>query len=319
MLEGRYEENQAANLTNLHRLKVSTVRGSQPELTVLSMLENHLFWLMELGWWYPWGIVLWRLTNRVGWDSRFWNCAPFLGEVDGSESHIYRGGVCWQEIHQLNLVPDSCSCEVIWKVHRLVILWSWNEMCQGTKAVLYSKIAGIPTARASLRMHQTQKWQPTAGSRTCFVDLCYRKCILQTADSPTLVSDISKWSVVLSVKLPLLKVSEHIRNGSIFGQSFLLVVRPNTWSCTSSLLVLCGLKGWIFGRESRKSSSKCPYNWGLSTLWSFWSGVLGCQDAEKPLEWMAITYCYWLIDVLSYSKQTILDFILNGAFLLTNP
>ena len=173
---------------------------------------------MELGWWYPWGIVLWRLTNRVGWDSRFWNCAPFLGEVDGSESHIYRGGVCWQEIHQLNLVPDSCSCEVIWKIHRLVILWSWNEMCPGTKAVLSSKIAGIPTARASLRMHQTQKWQPTAGSRTCLVDLCYRKCILQRADSPTLVSDISKWSVVVSVKLPLLKVSEHTRNGSIFGQ-----------------------------------------------------------------------------------------------------
>ena len=95
---------------------------------------------MELGWWYPWGIVLWRLTNRVGWDSRFGNCAPFLGEVDGSESHIYRGGVCWQEIHQLNLVPDSCSCEVIWKIHRLVILWSWNEMCQGTKAVLSSKL-----------------------------------------------------------------------------------------------------------------------------------------------------------------------------------
>ena len=37
-------------------------------------------------------------------------------------------------------------------------------------------------------------------------------------------SDISKWSVVVSVKLPLLKVSEHTRNGSIFGQSFLLVV-----------------------------------------------------------------------------------------------
>lgn len=49
--------------------------------------------------------------------------------------------------------------------------------------------------------------------------------------------------------------------------------------------------------------------WGLSTMWSFWSGVLGCQDAEKPLEWMAITYCYWLIDVSSYSKQTIWDFI----------
>lgn len=182
------------------------------------------------------------------------------------------------------------------------------RFCKGMKVVLSTKIAGIPTARASLRMHQTQKWQPTAGSRTCLVDLCYRKCMLQTADSPTLVSDISKWSVVLSVKLPLLKVSEHTRNGSIFGQSFLLVVGTTLWP--QRLDFRKRILEILIKMPLDSPTPEATKTWGLSTLWSFWSGVLGCQDAEKPL--LLANWCFILFQANHLRLH-------SGAFLLTNP